>query len=115
VSSFTVRGGGIYRGEWDLHQLEEVGLALGGGRAAKPRGRLARWSGLHQLSSPTRASPPRVDAWQTRLKPNRLKPRPVGRPMGPLGMGSGPLGPRVKYTSVVMVILTFGELHFVIP
>jgi hypothetical protein len=28
---------------------------------------------------------------------------------------SGPLGPRVKYTPVVMMILTFDQLHFVIP
>jgi hypothetical protein len=39
--------GGIYRGEWDLHRLGEVGLAPGGGRATKPRGRPAGWSGLH--------------------------------------------------------------------
>jgi hypothetical protein len=31
--------GGIYRGEWDLHRVEEVGLVPGGGRAAKPHGR----------------------------------------------------------------------------
>jgi hypothetical protein len=30
-------------------------------------------------------------------------------------LGSGPLGPHVKYTPVVMMILTFGQLHFVIP
>jgi hypothetical protein len=39
----------------------------------------------------------------------------AGRPLGPLGLGSGPLGPHVKYTPVVMMILTFGQLHFVIP
>jgi hypothetical protein len=38
----------------------------------------------------------------------------ASRPLGPIGMGSGPLGPRVKYTPVVMIILTFGQLHFVI-
>jgi hypothetical protein len=38
-----------------------------------------------------------------------------GQPMCPLGMGSGPLGPHVKYTPVMMMILTFGQLHFVIP
>jgi hypothetical protein len=32
---------GTYRGEWDLHQLGELGLVPGGGRAAKPRGRPA--------------------------------------------------------------------------
>jgi hypothetical protein len=26
------REGGIYRGEWDLHRIGEVGLVLGGGR-----------------------------------------------------------------------------------
>jgi hypothetical protein len=39
----------------------------------------------------------------------------AGRPLGPLGLGSGPLGPRVKYTLVVIMILTFGQLHFIIP
>jgi hypothetical protein len=70
----------------------------------------------------TRASPPRVDAWQPRLEPNRLKPWPAsqgvgstGRLMEPLSLGSGPLGPRVKYNPVVMMILTFCQLHFVIP
>jgi hypothetical protein len=36
-------------------------------------------------------------------------------PLGPLGLGFGPLGPHVKYTPVVMMILTFGRLHFVTP
>jgi hypothetical protein len=69
----------------------------------------------------TRASPPCVDAWQPRLGPNCLKPWPVGKgvgpaslPLGPLGLGSGPLGPHVKYNPMVMMILTFGQLHFVI-
>jgi hypothetical protein len=39
----------------------------------------------------------------------------AGRPLCPLGLGSDPLSPRVKYTPVVMMILTFGQLHFVIP
>jgi hypothetical protein len=39
----------------------------------------------------------------------------AGRPLGPLSLGSGPLGPRVKYNLVVMMILTFGQLQFVIP
>jgi hypothetical protein len=107
--------GDIYRGEWDLHQLGEVGLVPGGGRAAKPRGMFARWSRLHRLSPPTRASVPHVDVWQPRIGPNRLKSWPTGRSLGLLGLGSGPIGPRVKYTPVVMIILTFGQLHFVIP
>jgi hypothetical protein len=36
-------------------------------------------------------------------------------PLGLFSLGFDPLGPRVKYTSVVMMILTFGQLHFVIP
>jgi hypothetical protein len=39
--------GGIYRGEWDLHRLGEVGLAPGGGRPAKPFGRSTGWSVLN--------------------------------------------------------------------
>jgi hypothetical protein len=79
------------------------------------------WNGLHQLSPPTRPSP-RVGVWQLRLGPNRLKPWPVGQgvgparqPLGALSLGSGPLDPRVKYTHVVIMILTFSQLHFVIP
>jgi hypothetical protein len=74
--------GGIYRGEWDLHQLGEVSFAPSSGRAAKSRG----W-----LVSPT--------PW----------------PLGPFGLGFGPFGPYVKYTPMVMMILTFAQLHFVIP
>jgi hypothetical protein len=99
---------GIYRGEWDIHRLGEVGLVLGGAWAAKPRGRPTGWRGLHRLSPLTRASPSRVDAWQPRLESNRLIPGPIRRPLGPLDLGSSPLGPGVKYTPVVMMILTFG-------
>jgi hypothetical protein len=94
---------GIYRGEWDLHILGEVGLAPDGGRVAKPRSWPAGWTGLNRLSLPTRASP-RVDAWKPRLGQNRLKPWPAGRPLGPLSLGSSPLGPCVKYTPVVLMI-----------
>jgi hypothetical protein len=38
----------------------------------------------------------------------------AGQPLGPLGLGFVPLDPRVKYNPVVMLILTFGQLHFVI-
>jgi hypothetical protein len=66
--------GGIYRDEWDLRRLGELGLVPGGGRAAKPRAQLAKWSSFHQLSSLTRASPLRVDMWQPSFGSNRLKP-----------------------------------------
>jgi hypothetical protein len=114
--------GGIYRGEWDLHRLGEVSLVPGGGQAAKPHGQPTVWSGLHRLSPSTRPSPPRVDAWQPRLGLNYLIPWPAGQGVGPahrtldpLNLGSSPLGPRVQYTPVVMLILTFGHLYFVIP
>jgi hypothetical protein len=58
----------------------------------------------------------------TTVGPNRLKPwlasqrvGPVGRPLGSLALGSGPLGLHVKYTPMVMMILTFGQLHVVVP
>jgi hypothetical protein len=63
----------------------------------------------------TQASPPRVDMWRPRLGANRLKPWPCGRPLGPFSLEFGLLGPRVKYTPTVMMILTFGQIHFVIP
>jgi hypothetical protein len=34
---------------------------------------------------------------------------------GPTQPGFDPLGPHVKYTPVVIMILIFGQLHFVIP
>jgi hypothetical protein len=43
------RAGDIYRGDWDLHRLGEVGIALGGGWAAKPCGWPVGWGGLHRL------------------------------------------------------------------
>jgi hypothetical protein len=46
--------------------------------------------------------------------PTELPQTLAGQHRGPLGLGSGPLGPYVKYTPVVMMILTFGQLHFVI-
>jgi hypothetical protein len=74
------------------------------------------------LNHHSEGSPPHVNTWQPRLGPNRLKPWPVGQgvgstgqPLGPLGLASGPLGPRVKYTPMMMMILAFGQLHFVIP
>jgi hypothetical protein len=86
-----------------------------GGQATWPGGRVER-------PPPTQPSPPRVDVWQPRLGLNHLKPWPAGQgvgpaywPLGPLGLGSGPLGPHVKYTPVVMMILIFVQLHFVIP
>jgi hypothetical protein len=41
----------------------------------------------------------------------------VGQGVGPAGQawGLAPLGPCVKYTTVVMIILIFGQLHLVIP
>jgi hypothetical protein len=85
-------------------------------------GQPSHMAGRVELSPPNQPSPPHVDAWQARLRSNRLKPWPADQgvgpaswPLCPLGLESGPLGPRVKYTPVVMMILIFGQLHFVIP
>jgi hypothetical protein len=78
-------GAGIYRGEWDLHRLGEISFVLGGGRPAE-------WSGLHRRG----------------LLLLVRSTKELGRPLGPLD-------PSVKYTPVVMMILTFGQLHIVIP
>jgi hypothetical protein len=108
------REGVIYKGEWDLHRLGEVSLAPGGDRPTKPCGRSASRverppptlstdlgfsSSCRHVSTKARAEMPQTLA---------------GRPLCPLSQSTGPLGPRVKYTPVVMIILTFGQLHFVI-
>jgi hypothetical protein len=89
---------------------------------SKPHGWLARWSGLHLLSPPPWPSTPWVDMCPRSHRPNRHKTWPAGqgvwlagRPFGPFGLGFGPLGPCVKYTPVVMMILIFGQFYFVIP
>jgi hypothetical protein len=61
---------------------------------------------------PTRAFPPRVDVWQPSLGPNRLKLWPAGRPLGAFGLVRTWSMCQIHY--VVMMILTFGQLHFVI-
>jgi hypothetical protein len=100
VSQLSPRGG-IYRGEWDLHRPGEVGLAAGGGQ---PGGVASTNSAFF--------SPCRCVANKEQVEPAQTL---AGWPLGPLGLGSGPLGPCVKCTPVVMMILTFGQLHFVIP
>jgi hypothetical protein len=106
----------------ELHRLGEVSLAPSGGRPAIPRGQPDVWSGLHQLSPLPWPSTPRVDMCPRSHGPNRHKTWltshgvwPTDWPLGPFTMGFGPLGPCVKYTPVVMMILTFGQLYFVIP
>jgi hypothetical protein len=85
------------------------------GQPAGRPGRAGSTNFLHRLSF-------LLLVGQPRLRPNRLKPwsasqgvGPAGQPRGPLDLGSGPLGPRVEYTPVAMMILTFGQLYFVIP
>jgi hypothetical protein len=102
------------RGVWamgELHRLGEVGLAPSGGRPAKPHGRSAGWSGLHQLSPQPCPSTPCVDTCPQSHRPNRHKTWPTGRPLGPFGLGFGPLGPCIKYTPMVMMILTFCQFY----
>jgi hypothetical protein len=54
-----------------------------------------------------RAEPPQTLAGWQRSRGGHPAPRPTW-------LGSGRLGPRVNYAPVVMIILTFGLLHFVI-
>jgi hypothetical protein len=50
------------------------------------------------------------------MKDQAELPQTLARwPLGPLGLGSSLLGAHVKYTPVVMMILTFGKVHFAIP
>jgi hypothetical protein len=82
-------------------QLREVGLAPGGGRAGGAASTNSAFSSsCRHVATRARAELPQTLA---------------GRPLGLLGLGFGPLDPHVKYTPVVMMILTFGQLHFVIP
>jgi hypothetical protein len=81
------------------------------GQATWPAGRVERPPPTFSTNSAFSSSC-RCVATKARAEPPETL---AGRPLGPLGLGSGPLGPRVKYTPVVMMILTFGQLHFVIP
>jgi hypothetical protein len=109
VSTFTMRGVfiGVNGTSTNLERSVSRQVVAGG---------QATWSaGWKERPPPTWTSPPCVDVWQPRLRPNHLKPWLAGRPLVPLGLGSGSVGPRVKYTLMVMMNLKFGQLHFVIP
>jgi hypothetical protein len=111
-------GGGIYRGEWDPHRLGEVGLVPGGGWAAKPHGWPAEWSGFHRLGLLLLVSTHGNQVLsQTPLNPGHPT-KELGRPASPRAhsaWGLGSLGTCVKYTSVIIMILIFGQLHLVNP
>jgi hypothetical protein len=71
---------------------------------------------------PPSPSSSRVDTCPQSLGSNRLKTWSAGqgagladRQLGPFDLGFGPFNPHVKYSLVVMMILKFGQLHFVIP
>jgi hypothetical protein len=76
----------------------------------------------HQLTPPPWPSTPFVDMCPGSCGPNHHKTWPVGQgvwpsdwPLGPFSLGFDALDPCVKYNPVVMMILTFGQLYFVIP
>jgi hypothetical protein len=77
-------------------------LAPGGGQ---PVGRV-EWPPLTWLS------PPHVDAWQPRLGPHRLKPW-AADPWAHSAWGHAHLV-HMSNAPVVIMILTFCQLHFVI-
>jgi hypothetical protein len=97
--------GGIYRGEWDLHQLGEVGLVPGGGLGfgsavcllvvAVPPPHVAGRSTGSASTDLAFSSSCRYVATKSQVEPSySLASRPrswAGRwPLGPLGLGSGP-------------------------
>jgi hypothetical protein len=97
--------------EGSLHRLGKVGLEQMDGTPL----------GLHCLQASKPSSWTDVETCQPSPGPSWLKPWPPGQRvvsagwhLGPPGLGFGPLGPCVKYTPMAMLILAFGQLHFVI-
>jgi hypothetical protein len=100
--------GGIYRGEWDIIDLDrlvwhQVVVCQPSHVAGWPCGAASTdfstdsgfSSSCRRMATKARDEPPQT--------------------LGQVGLASGALGPRVKYTHMVMMILTFDQLHFVIP
>jgi hypothetical protein len=94
---------GLFIGTWlsstDLEKLVRCQVVVG-----RPVG----WSHLHQHSSLPWPATPRVDTCHQNHGPNRHKTWPAGQgvwlatwPLGPFGLGFGPLSPCIKYTPVV--------------
>jgi hypothetical protein len=133
VSTFTMRGVfiGVNGTSTDLER--SVWSQVKAGQPSHMAGRSgvgtstdsAFSSSCRHVATKAHAKPPQTLADWPRSWAGRLAPGPTRRgvwptwsadwPLGPLGVGSGPLGRCVKYTPVVMMILTFGQLHFVIP
>jgi hypothetical protein len=90
--------------------------------ADRPSHMSCRVEQSHRLYPLPWPSTPHVDTCPQSRGPNPHKTWPANqgvwpasRPLCPFGLGFGPLGPCVKYTPMVMMILTFGQLYFVIP
>jgi hypothetical protein len=99
---------GAYIGvEGSLHRLGKVNLEQMDGQ---PTGHFSRFSLPSSLGS-FLVNQHRDVSTKSRAK---LTQTLAGRPLGPIGLGFGPPGRRVKYTTVVMLILTSSQLHFVI-
>jgi hypothetical protein len=108
VSTFTVRGVFIWMNQTSTDLEKSVWHQV---EAGQPSHMVGRLGGVTSTDSAFSSSCKRVATKALVEPPQNL----VGRPMGPLDLGSGPLGPHVQYTPVVMMILTFGQLYFVIP
>jgi hypothetical protein len=115
------RWGGLYRGRRESPPTWQGRFGANGHPAGHPCGRSATPLGLHRLQASDPSLWTDVEMCQPSPGPSQLKPWLAGhgvglasRPLCPLGLGFDPLGPRVKYTLVVMLILTFGQRHFVI-
>jgi hypothetical protein len=109
---------GVFIGPWgsSTDLAEVVTHQVVGGRPRNVAGRLGVTSSTafafhfscRHLSMKPQAKP-------TEDLADRPGIQPASWPLGPFSLEFGPLSPRVKYTLMVMMILTFGQLHFVIP
>jgi hypothetical protein len=103
---FSCRGR-LYRGRGESPPTWQARFGANGWSIGHPRGRPDTPLGLHCLQASDTSLWTNVDMCQPSLEPSQLKPWPAGQPLSPLGLC-------VKYTPVVILILTFDQLHFVI-
>jgi hypothetical protein len=108
VSTFTMRG--VF--------IEAIGIATDLDKSVwcqvvpERLSRVADWPGRMASIDSGFSSSCRCMETKAQVEPPQTL---AGWPLGPFDLGFGPISPRVKYTLVVMMILTFGQLYFVIP
>jgi hypothetical protein len=77
-----------------------------------PGGQVTWPAGRGEQLPPTRASPPRVDAWQPSFGMNHLKHWPASQEVGTVGQPLGPLGLRFGPTLFMCQIHPCGDDDF---